>query len=210
MFIDPSLLVPTETKEAMEDCKCSICAGVLVEPMECSKCLNSFCKHCLDKWSKESKTCPLRCKNPNYHPSKKLNSLLSSLKFFCQNGCQEIIPYSSLNEHYTFKCPLLNYKSKIEEYSAKTGEIVVKFNKLKQLIEYYKDFNSSLKNGNAPTTVILSLKHQHELRLSKRSGSWICDVCRTHYSFLIQSFYCKECDFDLCCECYLNEFYNLH
>ena len=44
---------------------------------------------------------------------------------------------------------------------------------------------------------------QHELALKNRN-SWKCDICKKMYRG-IASFYCKQCDFDVCDKCYLEE-----
>jgi hypothetical protein len=45
--------------------------------------------------------------------------------------------------------------------------------------------------------------HNHPLALKNRN-SWKCDICKTMYKGNA-SFYCKECDFDACEKCYLEE-----
>ena len=43
--------------------------------------------------------------------------------------------------------------------------------------------------------------HSHDLALKSRN-SWKCDVCKKMYKGTA-SFYCKQCDFDVCDKCYL-------
>ena len=45
--------------------------------------------------------------------------------------------------------------------------------------------------------------HQHDLLLQDRN-SWTCDICKTSYMDNA-SFYCNQCDFDVCDKCYLND-----
>ena len=45
--------------------------------------------------------------------------------------------------------------------------------------------------------------HQHQLALKNRN-SWKCDLCKKMYKGNA-SFYCKQCDFDACDKCYLEE-----
>ena len=45
--------------------------------------------------------------------------------------------------------------------------------------------------------------HQHDVLLQDRN-SWTCDICKTSY-LDNASFYCKQCDFDVCERCYLND-----
>ena len=47
--------------------------------------------------------------------------------------------------------------------------------------------------------------HEHKLvYLSRRAdncSSWKCNICQEDYSYEIWSFYCTECDFDICANC---------
>ena len=43
--------------------------------------------------------------------------------------------------------------------------------------------------------------HNHDLALKNRN-SWKCNVCKKPYKGNA-SFYCKQCDFDACENCYL-------
>ena len=45
--------------------------------------------------------------------------------------------------------------------------------------------------------------HQHDLLLTDRN-SWTCNICKTSYGDNA-SFYCQQCDFDVCDKCYLNQ-----
>jgi hypothetical protein len=77
--------------------------------------------------------------------------------------------------------------------------------------KYYmkKSFPKGTKPSN-PSVPIHELKtdyHPHKLvycRTSRRFlsfGGWICDNCRETFENRVWSFYCTECDFDLCCDC---------
>ena len=48
--------------------------------------------------------------------------------------------------------------------------------------------------------------HPHDLALKDRK-SWKCDLCKKNYKGNA-SFYCKQCDFDACDKCYLEEVQN--
>ena len=45
--------------------------------------------------------------------------------------------------------------------------------------------------------------HKHDLLLKNRNN-WKCDLCKNMYKGKA-SFYCKQCDFDVCDKCYLEE-----
>ena len=71
------------------------------------------------------------------------------------------------------------------------------------------------KCGNCPLVICLNCSnrifygnkkksiHQHDLALKNRN-SWKCNLCRKIYKNKA-SFYCKQCDFDACDKCYLEE-----
>ena len=54
MLIEPSSnrLDPDNASEEEKDpfYVCSVCTMVAVEPVECDKCDNVFCKECIDQW----------------------------------------------------------------------------------------------------------------------------------------------------------------
>ena len=83
-------------------------------------------------------------------------------------------------------------------------------NKCRKEKEYYK-------LGNIPDKVVPSNKtikkqfiktkgHEHRLAYcrTKRTachGGWRCDKCRGEYTNKVWTFYCTNCDYDLCCKC---------
>jgi hypothetical protein len=93
--------------------KCPICIDIIIEPMQCEKCNNLFCKKCLESWSRVDKRCPNRCKNPNYKKNSEKEALFSQLNFNCKK-CKKIIKYSEMKRHYYLKCG--TEKSKIKLY----------------------------------------------------------------------------------------------
>ena len=44
--------------------------------------------------------------------------------------------------------------------------------------------------------------HEHNLRLELRRN-WLCNICKNEFENTT-SFYCKDCDFDICYNCYFN------
>ena len=49
--------------------------------------------------------------------------------------------------------------------------------------------------------------HDHKLiycrtsRFDDRISQWLCDLCSKNYNYKIWSFYCTECDYDICLKC---------
>ena len=171
---------------------CSICQGVLVDPVQCQVCENSFCKSCMEDWLKKAKVCPFHCPRLDMKESPLIKNMLSGLIIKCKNGCGFPIPYNELQEHYESKC------SKID-FSKKLSELKEKYDKLKE--EYDKLMaEGKAENPELKVFHFLSKHHVHPLvYLKTERKGWICDVCKitsTDYSY-----YCSLCDFDLCSKC---------
>jgi hypothetical protein len=72
-----------------------------------------------------------------------------------------------------------------------------------------KIFNDDVEPSNTDVTnpILNSHHHQHQLVYLRSSrsvigyNSWICDICRLTFDNEVWSFYCTQCDFDLCCKC---------
>ena len=77
-----------------------------------------------------------------------------------------------------------------------------KYTKKKVFPEGIKPSNPSVKEKFKDTDY-----HEHRLVYCRSSRSvigyngWICDNCREHFENEVWSFYCTNCDFDLCCSC---------
>ena len=74
-----------------------------------------------------------------------------------------------------------------------------------------KSFPDNLKlnpsNKNIINPVLKTEYHNHNLYYCRSSRSvigystWICDICKTKFKNDIWSFYCTQCDYDLCSKC---------
>jgi hypothetical protein len=72
-----------------------------------------------------------------------------------------------------------------------------------------KVFPDNIKPSNPDiiNPIIKTKFHNHNLVYCRSSRSvigyneWICDICKANFDNEIWSFYCTECDFDLCCKC---------
>ena len=150
MFLDNSLLINQKKFETIEkDITCPICQGILNDPYFCNKCQNNFCGNCIDKYKANNNKCPFRCKNPEYINNKFLKRILNELlKFKCQKGCEEIISYKDVNNHYE-NCPKEDFKQKYLE-CATTVEIlklqIEDFNDIKNQLDEEKERNDELEN----------------------------------------------------------------
>lgn len=43
--------------------------------------------------------------------------------------------------------------------------------------------------------------HNHPLKIISRQNGWLCNNCREHYNTNDTSYYCAQCDYDLCIYC---------
>ena len=108
-----------------EELKCRICHGVLMSPLECNQCENCFCMSCLQKWLKESGTCPFKCNGePDFKmkPHKIIRNMLSKLKLRCrntENGCEDVIDYEKLEIHEEVECLYEMYDCPEKEFGCK-------------------------------------------------------------------------------------------
>jgi hypothetical protein len=76
---------------------CALCQAILVDPLTCVECGGNYHTGCLNKFCRETGSCPMMCKRPKFVPVKKeLIRELQDLKFQCvnsQNGCDKVLSY---------------------------------------------------------------------------------------------------------------------
>ena len=90
---------------------CPICTNIIINPVMCMNCQNSYCEKCINNWSERDNRCPNHCENPNYKKSIEKNTILSKLKFKC-NKCNGEILYDNVKKHAeTCKLKVNNSKS---------------------------------------------------------------------------------------------------
>ena len=178
---------------------CFICNGILLEPYQCDKCKNNFCKACIEDFYMKNKKCYFNCLDINLTENKVIKNQLSNLKFKCKNGCNnKEIPYLELRNHYEELCPFSNYKNEYNKLLNELEQLKLENNNLKQTKK------EDIKN---PTIYHFKSKtHEHPLMpcFTSRS-SFYCDVCRKLYNSNYETYYCTLCDYDLCSQCVINE-----
>ena len=206
MYIDPDLVINKDNFKLIElNVICSICNGIVVSPVQCLECENCFCELCIEKWKEKSEnSCPFRCKNPKFKSSRLIKNILSNIKFKCQNGCNQEIPYLELEDHYAEKCPNLitDYKEKYFELKNKYLDLEKKYNELEKQLNNYKHVNINNINNN-----FKSIYHRHNLiDYTNDDSSWSCDICENDYKAKTERrFRCDNCDFDICIKCRILE-----
>ncbi|KAJ1494555.1 hypothetical protein T484DRAFT_1765324 [Baffinella frigidus] len=87
-WIDPDWL-----EDKCEDCECSLCFGVMVEPASGCPEGHIFCKPCYVKELRERKRCPA-CRHPvagenNLVRSRPLESMIAKLRLLCEHAPKE-------------------------------------------------------------------------------------------------------------------------
>ncbi|XP_074595932.1 E3 ubiquitin-protein ligase NRDP1-like isoform X2 [Brevipalpus obovatus] len=107
----PGLDVSRFDSKVEEDFICSICLGVLLNPVQ-DKCEHLFCNDCIKEWLEKSDShslrgnCPLSQEIIGWFELKPVSrivrNLLANLSVNCkfrENGCSKSIRYDQLDEH---------------------------------------------------------------------------------------------------------------
>ena len=87
-----------------ENIKCSICSHLMIEPVICLSCQNSFCKKCIQDWKAKNGSCPKNCEICMINDVIGKNNFITKFKFKCIKGCGEEIPFDNINNHYSSDC----------------------------------------------------------------------------------------------------------
>ena len=86
---------------------CTICFGVLEDPLEVPDCEHAFCKACIHTWLVDHQECPMsRCcsltRNQLNQAPRILKNLLSELTIKCEYaavGCEGVVTLDQLQSH---------------------------------------------------------------------------------------------------------------
>lgn len=92
-----------EYKFIIEEFICTICNGLVINPINCEYCGNCFCEICINKWLNNNSKCPNMC---SMFKSSKLGriaqNILNKVKLNClyrSNGCFAEIEYENYMKH---------------------------------------------------------------------------------------------------------------
>ena len=114
--INPDLIIEP-FKEFDDAITCSICTGLLWNPIRCKTCLTMFCKQCISKWKSKSSKCPMNCGEFQEDTvDRNLKNMLEKFKLYCpnnQSGCISIINYNDFIDHVNKYCDFIRYKCKL-------------------------------------------------------------------------------------------------
>ena len=207
-LIDKSDILNIEDYKVIEPLiVCSICCGIIYEPIICTGCENCFCYSCINDWKKKSDICPFKCQNAKYQESKLAKRILGILKIKCKNGCGESINYNDITSHYDETCSKIDFRKKYFELKNKYDKILKESKQNFKKEEDEKDDNiNELNEHMIPDFNFLSKHHKHKLGfVSTNRKGWKCNLCQTALSNQVKSYYCTLCDYDLCQDCILKE-----
>lgn len=148
MYYDIELVANPDVLKTMNELsQCSICTGLVIDPKQCDKCENAFCRECVDSWVKKSSSCPFKCENANFKEAgRALKTMINKLILKCPLGCPKTFSYENLKSHVCDRaqecikvCPCCG--TKVESFKIKEMNNGVPYEKIKQL----EDENQRLK-----------------------------------------------------------------
>ena len=117
-YINEETIIKNEIYESFKDnIMCPICSCLMIEPVMCLNCQNSFCKKCIEDWKKKGGICPNKCQNSIIKDVIGKNNFITKFKFKCIRGCGAEIKFDDIKNHYSSDC--LSVKKKITPLSAK-------------------------------------------------------------------------------------------
>lgn len=146
-----------------EELICSICGGVLQDPIQISTCEHTFCQICIEEWLSRSHICPIDRIPIEIDQLKSipriLKNLLNRLDIRCENdGCTSIIKLDLLVNHlndcqYSPKkliqcknhCGITIFKDDISNHNC-IKSLRLEFDNIKNDLEIYKNDIELYKN----------------------------------------------------------------
>ena len=98
---------------------CQICQNILINPIMCLTCQDTFCKNCIDK---KNGICPNKCNKPNFKQCPSKMDILTKLKFKCQK-CKNDFYYNEVMKHQEYNCTTNNNASSINNGKIKQTKL---------------------------------------------------------------------------------------
>lgn len=166
-----------------EELMCSICGGVLEDPLQAPSCEHAFCASCIHEWLNHQQSCPIDRRNLTPLQLKQvpriLKNLLSKLMISCDNisfGCEAIIRLDSLNSHLT-QC---QYNPKRPVQCERGCGLVVAFDELTHH-NCVRELNAIIQNQNLKIVEIQSQidDQRQQLNEQRREIQSLKDMMRT-------------------------------
>ena len=116
--INQGIYIGDIDEEIINDFTCSVCYGIVYNPIKCSGCGALYCKHCSGtKKNTRQRTkfeCFMNCGSTSYNETlPRMETLvLNSLLFECQSeGCEDKIPLGQYMDHLQHQCKVLRYQT---------------------------------------------------------------------------------------------------
>ena len=103
---------------------CPICNSIMIEPVICVNCQNTFCKKCKEN----GENCPGKCQESIIKDVIEKNNNITKFKFKCIKGCGQELLFKNLLYHYCSDCLSQKEKAKaltpdeVAEYKEKIGQ----------------------------------------------------------------------------------------
>ena len=121
-------IVKNEVYELFKDTIiCPVCNSLMIEPVICLSCQNTFCKKCSKILKDKGDNCPNKCSVSNINNVIGKKNFIYKFKFKCINGCGEEILFEDIKNHYKNcnpnkikKIKVLD-KKQVEEYRKKNS-----------------------------------------------------------------------------------------
>lgn len=99
--INTDLIIENQ-KNMSNETVCSICLGMVYDPVMCGKCEGLFCRNCINNQLKTTCKCPNQCIFEEKPINRVLRNLLNKFELYCyyrEKGCKEIVLYSEFENH---------------------------------------------------------------------------------------------------------------
>lgn len=169
--------------EVDEELMCSICGGVLEDPLQAPSCEHAFCASCIHEWLNHQQNCPIDRRNLTPLQLKQvpriLKNLLSKLLISCDNtnfGCEAVVRLDSLNTHLS-QC---QHNPKRPVQCEKGCGLVVPFDELLHH-NCVRELNVIIQNQNLKLVELQSQidDQRQQLNEQKREIQVLKDVMRT-------------------------------
>ena len=116
-YVNEKTIVKDQIYEMFKDSIiCQICNSLMIEPVICLNCQNTFCKKCKEKLKENGENCPGKCQEPIIKDVIEKNNNITKFKFKCIRGCGQDILFNNLLIHYSSDC--LSQKEKAKALSS--------------------------------------------------------------------------------------------
>lgn len=153
-----------------EELMCSICGGVLEDPLQAPACEHAFCASCIHEWLNHQQSCPIDRRNLTPLQLKQvpriLKNLLAKLLITCDNnsfGCEAVVRLDGLYSHLSH----CQHNPKRQVQCEKGCGLVVPFDELVQH-NCVRELNVIIQNQNLKIVELQSQIDDQRLQLNEQ------------------------------------------